>query len=92
MEEFSTDAEIVRPMESGERLYLRAIREKALRRRKLAKLPILVKINIIVEMQRAVNALCRATGRPVHPVWPVKKASPGKHRTAGPRSVLDLSC
>lgn len=71
-------------METVRHAYFRAIEAKAARRRKLARLPILEKINIIVDMQRALNALCRATGRPVRPEWPSETAEP-RRRSAGSR-------
>jgi hypothetical protein len=46
-----------------------AFRQKALRRKELAALPIEEKLRILVEMQKRANEVRRATGRPEMFVW-----------------------
>jgi hypothetical protein len=54
---------------------MRALTEKAfeakrLRRTKLARLPIERKLEILLDLQRIVNEIARAAGRPTKPEWP----------------------
>ena len=54
---------------------MRALAEKAfeakrLRRTKLARLPIERKLEILLDLQRTVNEIARAVGRPTKAEWP----------------------
>ena len=56
---------------------MRALAEKAfeakrLHRTKLARLPIERKLEILLDLQRTVNEIARAAGRPTKPEWPRK--------------------
>lgn len=43
---------------------------KARRRRALARLPYLKKVEVVLKLQRIENEVRRATGRPARPAWP----------------------
>ncbi len=43
---------------------------KARRRRALARLPYLKKVEAVLKLQRIENEVRRATGRPARPAWP----------------------
>jgi hypothetical protein len=54
---------------------MRALAEKVfeakrLRRMELARLPIERKLEILLDLQRTVNEIARAAGRPTNPEWP----------------------
>ena len=47
-----------------------AFEAKRLRRAKLARLPIERKLEILLDLQRTVNEIARAVGRPTKAEWP----------------------
>lgn len=59
------------PKRDAHDLLVRAITLKQVQRRRLARLSILKKVQVIAEMQRAVNTILRATGRAPKPEWPL---------------------
>jgi hypothetical protein len=48
----------------------KAFEDKRLHRVRLARLPIEQKLEILLELQRTVNEIARAVGRPTKPEWP----------------------
>jgi hypothetical protein len=48
----------------------KAFEAKRLRRMELARLPIEQKLEILLDLQRTVNEIARAAGRPTKPEWP----------------------
>ena len=70
------------PDEGMRALAERAFEAKRVRRTKLARLPIERKLEILLELQRTVNEIARAVGRPTKPEWP-REIVPGPAARSG---------